>query len=254
MNSLKAYFWKETLEIVRTKRYLVFGVVFLFFAFLDPVMIKLLPEILKSTGSSVPVESLGFSVNLPSALGTYAKDMFQTITIVVALSLMGLTAGEKKDKTLVLPKLAGLDVKGAVISKLIVNGVLVILFTVMGFLLAFAYSSVIFPSQSVVGLKEVFLSSLIFSIHFIYITALCIFFGTVKSSKVFAGIMTIVVSYAGALFGLIPNIKEYLPNFLIEAGSKFKPDADVLKSIAVTFIIVIILIIISITNVKKSEK
>lgn len=253
MNSLKAYFWKETLEIIRTKRYIVFGVVFLFFAFLDPIMIKLLPEILKSQ-SSASLESFGFTSTVASAMSTYAKDMFQTITIVVALSLMGLTAGERKDKTLVLPKLAGLDVTGVVVSKLIVNSVIVVVFTVLGFLLAFAYSSVIFPAQNGVVLKNFFLSSLIFGVHFIYITSLCIFFGTIKSSKVFAGIMTIVVSYAGALFALIPNIKEYLPNYLIEAGSKFKPDVNSLKSIAVTFVIVVILNIISITNMKKSDK
>jgi ABC-2 type transport system permease protein len=253
MNSLKAYFWKETLEIVRTKRYIVFGVAFLFFAFLDPIMIKLLPEILKSQ-SSASLESLGFSSTLITAMGNYAKDMFQTITIVVALSLMGLTAGERKDKTLVLPKLAGLDVTGAIISKLIVNCFIVVLFTVVGFLIAFAYSSVIFPSQNVVVLKNVFLSSLIFGVHFIFITSLCIFFGTIKSSKVFAGIMTIVVSYLFALFSMIPNIKEYLPNYLIETGSKFKPESNSLKSIGVTFIIVVILNIISITNMKKSDK
>ncbi len=254
MNSFKAYLWKELIEAFRSKRLIIFGIAFLFFAMVDPIMIKILPEILKAQMGNADPESFGFSATQISALSTYAKDMFQTLSIVVALTLMGLTASEIKNNTIILPKIVGLKMSGFIISKIIIYSVFISTITIIGFMVSFIYSGLLFPNSQTVTLLNTFLSSLLFSVHFIYLTALCILFGSISKNNVLAGILTLVTSYAGALFPMLfPKFKMYFPYYIIESASSFKPDFNSLKSVIITLIIVVMLCFISINRLNKSE-
>lgn len=254
MNSFSAYLWKEIIELFRSKKIIIFGIAYLFFAMLDPVMIKILPEILKSQMGNADPESFGFSATQISALSTYAKDMFQTISIVVALTLMGLTASEINNKTVILPKIVGLSMRGFVAAKIVVYSAFLSIITIIGFMVSFFYAGLLFPNSQTISFLNTFLSSLLFSVHFIFLTALCIFFGSLFKKNVLAGILTLAFSYVGAVLPmLLPKLKLYFPYNIIESASSFKPNLDSLKSVAVTLILVIVLCFISAGNLNKSE-
>lgn len=254
MNSFKAYIWKEYIELIRTKRIIVFAAVFLFFAILDPVMIKVLPMILKSQLQNITPEQMGITQEAFAGLASFAGDMFEIITIVSVLTLMGITAGERKEKTIVLPRIAGLKFEGTIIAKLLVNGLTLSVITVIAFCVSYLYSTLLFTESGGLYFKDALLSSLIYCVHFIFIIALCIFFGSGSSKGLYVSIMTILIIFGGAaISALLPKFKEYLPYFLIESGSKLKPDINALKSIGVTFALIILLSILSINKMKKTE-
>ena len=83
MQTFKAYFKKEVLEAVRTNKYIILFVGTIFWALLDPLLLKLLPIILES---SLPVD-------MTSLLPELTREMNQYVGLDLAMTKYALGAG-----------------------------------------------------------------------------------------------------------------------------------------------------------------
>jgi ABC-2 type transport system permease protein len=255
MSSYNAYVVKEFKEIIRTKKLIIFSVAFLFFAFLDPVMLKLMPVILKSQLGDIPIEALGYKNAASAAMTNFSGDLFEIATLVVALTIMGITASERSERTIVLPEITGLGHIGAIFAKLTATGLVLSVINIFSFFIALIYSNLIFGTGDTIAPLNVLLSSLYYSVYLFFIAALCILFGSISGKGVFAGIGTLVASYGGAaLQGLFPKVKEYFPYHMISVGAKFDGYSDGLYSILITAALIIVFCIVSANVLRNREQ
>ncbi|MCX6383899.1 MAG: ABC transporter permease, partial [Actinobacteria bacterium] len=133
MGSFKAYFIKEIKESIRNHKYLILAVGFIFWALLDPLMLKLLPLILK-TSLPVDLTSLISNITRDTAFQTFLNDLFEIGTLFVVFSLMGILSNEISNKNLVFPYSRGLKPAGMVIAKYIHYLITISLFILIAFL------------------------------------------------------------------------------------------------------------------------
>ena len=93
-------FRKELREYLKTYKFLVVVAVFLFFGLSTPIIIKLLPEILKMSGEQIPLAlpALGAS----DALNNYVKNFSQIGLVVAVLVAMGAIAQERERGTAIM--------------------------------------------------------------------------------------------------------------------------------------------------------
>ena len=76
MPSLRAYIKKEVLEGIRTYKFLILIAGILFFAVLDPVVMKLLPEILKNQLGGLDVSAM-VDFSQRGVMNSHLKNIFQ---------------------------------------------------------------------------------------------------------------------------------------------------------------------------------
>src|SRR6056297_3147300 len=117
MNSFKAYFNKEILESIRKNRYLILGIGFVFWALLNPLMLKLMPYFIKGQVPDVLLEELS-QISKLEAVQNYMGDVFSIGLLFTVFSLMGVLSDEVERKRLILPYARGVNVSGMVLAKL----------------------------------------------------------------------------------------------------------------------------------------
>src|SRR5450830_1412958 len=133
MGSFKAYFIKEIKESIRNHKYLILAVGFIFWALLDPLMLKLLPLLLKNY-MPVDVSVLFSTFTRDTAFQTFLKDIFQIGSLFIIFTLMGIISNEVYSKNLVFPYSRGLKPAGMVIAKYIHYLITISLFILIAFL------------------------------------------------------------------------------------------------------------------------
>jgi ABC-2 type transport system permease protein len=101
MGTFKAYLKKEIVESIRQYKYIVLLVGILFFAISDPIMMKLLPKILKSQTNG-DLSSL-FVVSPTIVLQNYIKNLFQLGAMFIVFTAAGSLCDEISTQKLVFP-------------------------------------------------------------------------------------------------------------------------------------------------------
>ena len=122
---MKQAMLKELRYGTRNSRFLILAVSFLFYAFMTPVMIKvILPQVLKSQFPGMDETMLSQMIDMTQlgSLQAYISDIFELGSIVVAFILCGLLAQDIRENTMVMPLCAGKSFHGILLSKLIVFG------------------------------------------------------------------------------------------------------------------------------------
>jgi len=250
-NSFKAFIKKEIMEGMRTKKFLVPAIGVLFFAFSDPLMIKLLPEILKSQMQGTDFSML-IELSQRAALESYTKNLFQLSTLIIVLSMMGIISKERTDKTLSIPVSMGCSVNGMVLAKLLVYGAFLLLINVMGMLIAYWYSGVIF-GFTYGSFAAAVVSGAVYGIFFVFVLSFLILISSFSKKSFLAAAVTVLLVYLMPLVNNFAAIKRYLPINLLTEANYF---ADLLsKNLAVSLICTIALIVIfGVLSVFKLER
>ena len=163
MKTFKAYFKKEMLEATRTYKYLILFSGIVFWAIMNPLMIKLMPLILKNY---LPADlSVLFSeYSLDMAFMDFMGDIFQLSTFFIVLSLMGLISNEVYRKRLVFPYSRGAEPAGFVTAKYIHYMFTVSLFILVAFLTNYFYITRLFKG-GILSIGIVLKSSLLYIIY-----------------------------------------------------------------------------------------
>jgi len=268
MGSFSGYLKKEFYECTRTKRFLIMCIVFIALATLDVVMIKLLPIILEASMAQMPedmaatyreqLDMMSSENLLASGVAAFIVDMVQTGVLAVSLCMMGLVASEFSKKTVVIPKLVGLNWHGFILSKIIINGIAIFIVMLISIFYSLGLSFILFGSGEI-DLLGIIFSSIYMTFYFIFVTTLCIFFGTLMKNGVLSALCSIVTTI---LLGLLPTffqpvsfpkLQEYFPTAIISSAQALDSTEFAYKSLLVIVIACVIMLVCSILLNKRRE-
>lgn len=235
INSFKAYLTKELIEGIRLHRFLVLAVGMVFFAIADPILVKSMPQILKSQVEGMDISALIDSSQI-AAMRSYTKNLYQISTLVIILSLMGIISGERGDKTLTIPASMGCSLKGILNGKILVYGSYLMLMSLMGMLIAYFYSGLIFDPGHI-SLFSVIRAGFLFGVFFIFILSLLTLISSLIEKPFIGGILTLVIVYSLPLMEDIMGFGRYIPTYLLTEANYFTtlPSHDLTVSLIMTF-------------------
>lgn len=217
MGTFSAYLKKETLESFRQSKYLILTAFFGFFALSTPIMLKLLPGIIRSQMPGFPLELMQFDAVY--SVQNYIKSIYQLGNMVVALSLMGLLTDERLQGKLVFPISQGAGLAGIVAAKLAhyiatVSGIVFVIT-----MLNYYYSVVLFPEGNPSIASAARCASLL-AAYFATRVVLVTFAGAVFTRPLAVGLTTLVVSYLEPIAASFQRSKSLVANSLINVASQ----------------------------------
>lgn len=253
MRTFKAYFKKEILESWRQYRYLVLTAGFVLFAILDPLMLKMMPHLLKNQVPPEMVEML-FVFTPTQAAQNFIKDVYQLVNLFVILSLMSIYSDEIYGQKLVLPFSKGTKVAGMVLARFTHYAVTIFLISMLSFMLNTYYIHLIIGGQGVQYLTMLQVS-LFISVYYIFTIAFLFFLSSVTKKGIVAGIIVLLFNYTGSLFLQIPAFNGWLPHTLIVQANHLGSfdSALVTKTILIVIGYVVVLQWLTIQRLKRVE-
>jgi ABC-2 type transport system permease protein len=253
MKSFKAYLKKEILEAKRTNKYLILFVGTIFWALLDPLVLKLLPMLLKNY---IPPDLVGMfsTFTRDAAFLTFLKDLFQIGTLVIALTLMGLIANEVYGKKLIFPYSRGANPSGIVLAKYIHYAVTISLFILIAFLTNYLYTNRLFTG-GILSIGIVLKSSLLYMLYYSVLLSILLYLSSLFKRGLIAGITVLVLVYSLSIFNNFKIVRAYLPNYLLfkAADIGYVFDSSLIPTIIVSFFIITLMIFLSILRMKKID-
>jgi ABC-2 type transport system permease protein len=253
MRSFKAYFKKEILESVRTNKYLILFIGIVFWALLDPLMLKLLPLLMKNY--LPPDIAVMFSTfTRDTAFQTFLNDLFQIGTLFIAFTLMGLLSNEVSLKKLVFPYSRGANPAGVVLAKYIHYTVTISLFILIAFLTNYFYINRLFTG-GILSIGIVLKSSLLYILYYSVLLSILLYLSSLLKRGIIAGITVLVLGYTLSIFNQFKVVRAYLPNYLLlkAADIGYIFDNSLISTVIISFCIIILLIFLSILRMKKID-
>lgn len=253
MKSFKAYLKKEILEARRTNKYLILFVGTIFWALLDPLVLKLLPMLLKNY---MPPDLVGMfsTFTRDVAFQTFLKDLFQIGTLFITITLMGLISNEVYGKKLIFPYSRGANPAGIVLAKYIHYAVTISLFILIAFLTNYFYINRLFTG-GILSIEIVLKSSLLYIFYYSLFLSLLLCLSSLFKRGLITGISVLVLGYSLSIFNQFETIRAYLPNYLLlkAADIGYVFDSSLIPTIIVSFCIIILLVFLSILRMKKID-
>jgi ABC-2 type transport system permease protein len=217
MRSFAAWARKEMLEGARSYRFLVLGIAVAFFAFLDPMMLKLLPLIMKAQVGA-DLSSL-IPASRDFAFESFLGDLFEILSLVVCVVLGGIVARERKDRGFVIPVSKGAVFHGIVAAKVLVWAIFIALVLPVGIFTSYLYAGLLFPGTPA-DLALPAAAALAFSLYFAYVAALSVFMSSIGKSAAVATLASVGVVYGLPALGSLIKVERYLPSYLAVASGK----------------------------------
>ncbi|WP_130808056.1 ABC transporter permease [Senegalia massiliensis] len=253
MNSFISYFKKEVMEGIRNYKFLILALGFIIFALLDPLMLKLLPNILESQAPGLDLSQLT-NYNQVGAIQNYMSNLFQIGNLVLVLTLMGLLSEEIKNKTLIIPYSNKANITGIVLAKYVVYSIAIMIITFIAFSINYYYSKLLFPDETI-SILRVSRSIIILSIYFLFNLSLILFTSSLFKKGILAGIFSLSIIYLIPTIGIIENAVKFTPYYLVKQSSILIGDYSdfLINSILLTIIYMIILILLTIYRIHKVE-
>jgi ABC-2 type transport system permease protein len=253
MKSFKAYFKKEILEAIRTNRYLILFIGTIFWALLDPLVLKLLPMLLKNY---MPPDLVGMfsTFTRDVAFLTFLKDLFQIGTLFIAFSLMGLISNEVYAKKLIFPYSRGVNPSGIVLAKYIHYTVTISIFILIAFLTNYFYINQLFTG-GILSIQIVLKSLLLYIFYYSVLLSVLLCLSSLFKRGLIAGISVLVLGYSLSIFNQFETIRVYFPNYLLlkAADIGYVFDNSLILTVIVSICIIILLVFLSILRMKKID-
>lgn len=225
---MKQMIHKELLYAARNSKIMIIGILYVFFAFSVPVMVKvLLPAVLKSQFPGMSESDLAMMIDISQfgSMTNYLKNMFEVGMVVVVFTLSGIIASEIKDNTLVMPICSGRKFRDILFSKFIVYSVLLFVVNVIAMILTYVYSGLLFEFD--ITFMAIIKSSVLESLLLVLVVALLLFYGTFFKKPIPAGLTTIGTVYLLSLIGGLFKINDYVPTGLHIEANTFTTDVSV---------------------------
>jgi len=246
---------KEFMGIFKTYKVWVVIAIFLFFAFMSPPVAKFAPEIVESL-----LESQGTAISIPTptildSFTQYFKNLSQIGILAVILLSMGLVAEERAKGTLQLVITKPISRANVVLSKFLAHASLFIVSMIIGAIICYFYSIVIFEAEK---LTEFIQANFLFIIYYLVVLSITLFFSTILSNQIAAGGLSIV---ALASLSILPSLNKTLakcsPAALISTANnilyKKASFLDATWPIIVSVILIISLLVLGIFIFNKQE-
>lgn len=249
MWTFKTFFKKEFMESIRQYKFIMLAAGILLFALLDPIMLKLLPNILKN---QLPADISSLLITTQkTALQNYIKDLNQIGLLFIVFIFSGTLSDEINNQKLVFPYSKGASPENIVLAKFLSYLIAVLIFTIIGFIVNYYYVTILFTKDIVTfsGLTPAI--TLVF-VYFIFNIALTLFFSSLSKKGLIAGIITLAVNFLTIPLAGIKSISKFVPYNLINAANKFSFQ-DCFTSIIFVLAISILLLILTIVKMNRVE-
>lgn len=234
MRAYIAFTKKEIYELAKTYKLLLLVVVFLIFGFMNPVVAKLTPDVMKSLMED------GINISMPEATifdswAQFFKNVSQMGLIVLVIMFSGLISNELSKGTLVNMLTKGLSRKTVILSKFTSTCLVWTFSYFLSALVTFLYSMLFWENTEV--------DNLLFSISIVWI------FGIFLISAIILGGILFKTSYGSMLFcgaivacllflNVFPKVQEYNPIQLISVNMDILKEnievSELVKSIWIT--------------------
>lgn len=248
---------KEILEGIRTYRFLSILVVLTFFSILNPVMNKMiLPEILKSQFEGIEEEMLSQMIisNQTDCLRAFMGDIFEIGTLVIVLVTAALIAGERKEKTLILPVCSNKKMEDIVLAKNLVYGVFTIICIVLAILIDYLYAGVLFGYDGL-EIGAVIAGGIYIGIYYYMVISIVMFIGTLLKNTITTALISMLLVYGSNIIaGFFENGSKSPKGLFDEAMLlSYNMREEIIVPIIVTLSISFLLTAITIIRMKKLD-
>jgi ABC-2 type transport system permease protein len=215
MNAFWVSLRKEWMELRRTNRLVIVGVVLLAFGLLSPLMTKFLPEIMKSMPESAAIAQLFASPTMADAVGQYMKNIAQFGLILALLMTMGMVAQEKERGTAAMMLVKPLPRFSFLAAKIAAMMLLLVLGLALAGLAAYYYTYLLFGALDFPGWLA--LNGLLLVYLMVYVS-LTMLFSVATRSFAAAGGLAFGLMLVLEILGTIPDIGKYMPSQLLGWG------------------------------------
>jgi len=249
MGTFKAYFRKEIKESISQYKYLVLAAGIIMFAILSPIMLKLLPIMLKS---QIPgdISSL-FVINQKAAVLSYIKNLFQIGSFFIVFVHCGTLSDEIYNEKLVFPYSKGAKPSSIVLAKTIHYILVVFILTFIGFIMSSYYSQILFKENNIT-LSMIMATALLMSLYFLFNICLVTLLSSLFKKSLTSGILTLTLNFISIPLMAIKSLEKFIPYNLVNGANNFS-----LNDMTFTIIFVIcssvLLILLTIIRMNKVE-
>ena len=205
---------KEFKEGLRSYKFFIISFTFVFFALLDPITLKLLPAILKSQTGMEAISSL-IAINQTEAVKSYFGDVVQIVPVIMAFTISGIITKEYTGHYLDIPLTKGLNLKKMYIAKMGVYTLIMITSTILGLLVNYAYSAILFGAD--IPYQLVIKAMVTMSLILLYYLAIHFLIETFVKKAYLASIFSLIIYFSQ--YGLVQLLNEkyriLFPQYLI---------------------------------------
>ena len=247
MSGSLAFLKKEFKEILRTYKIWMVPLIFLFFGFLSPIVVKVLPDLLKP---QLEAQKIFIEIPAPTAVDAflqYFKNLAQIGMLAIILISMGLISEEKTKGTLPLVLAKPVSRSAVVTSKFLAHASLILGSILVGAIGCYLYTTVLFEGANFSKFAQGTVLYLIYSLLTLTIT---LFFSTLLSNQIAAGGLSLIVYFS---LSILPSVNKsfakYSPHSLTSYANKIvTADVSFSKSywpVAVLLVFVIFLLTLS---------
>jgi ABC-2 type transport system permease protein len=249
MWTFKAYFKKELIESIRQYKYLMLAAGLLVFALLDPIMLKLLPDILKS---QLP-EGLSdlFITTQKTAVQNYIKELNQIGLLFVVFVFSGSLSDEIYNQKLVFPYSKGARPASIVLAKFLNYFLAVVIFTALGFLVNYYYVTTLF-SKDPLEIALLLPSVVLILVYYIFNISLTMLLSSIFKKGLASGILVLAITLTTSALSGLQSIGKFIPYKLVALANGFSFN-DTSFTICFTAALSFVFIILAIVRMNKVE-
>ncbi len=242
MRSFIAFTKKEFTESIRTYKLLIVVAVFLLFGMLNPIIAKIMPELLSSFMPEGMTVTLADPTTIDSWMQFYNNISTQLILFVIVFS--GIVANELSKGTLINMLTKGLSRKTVILSKFTGTTLIWTLGYLICFGTTFIYTVYLLPGE---------LPNLLFSAFCMWLFGVLIIavmlLGGVLSGNIYGSLLVAGgFSVLLMLLNIAPNFQKYNP-YLLSSGNVLLLTSDMAVSdFAVSMVIACVIIFIALMS------
>ena len=205
MRAFIAYAKKEFSESVRTYKLLIIVSVFLIFGLLNPIVAKIMPEIL----SSMMPEGITITLAEPSAIDSWMQfyKNISTQLIIFVIVYCGSISNELSKGTLINMLTKGLPRKTVILAKFTAISAVWTLGYIICFVTTYGYTLYLLPGK----LSHLFSAAVFMWLYGVMIISAMLFGGTLFGSFYGALLVTGGFSTLLMVFNIFPKIQKWIP-------------------------------------------
>jgi len=259
MSNYFTFMKKELTESLRTKRLLVLGCVFLFFAITAPLLTRFMGEffaLLMPAGDEIG-QALIEVMQDPQWFESYSQfysNLGQIGMLAVLFMYMGTVQREIRFGTASLMFSKGLGFGSFILAKFTMAVIVTTAITVVSALVTYAYTFLLFDEAGQLG--NILTGSLVFSAGILMMLAIIILCSSLTKSSAVSGGLSFGVYFLFVISSVIPRIGRFSPQnlFSYPVAMSIGYFADeLIVSILLAAVITIIALFFATERLKKAE-
>ncbi len=234
---------KDIIELYRTRKILILGIVFLFFTILSPISAYLLPDILEMVGQYD--DSIVIIVPEPTYIDSYMQFIsnFSQITIFVMIIVFApLIVEEKRKGTFHTLLNNGVSKSNFVLAKVTSQVKVLTLLYLISVGIFLIYTKILFGQALISNWLWFFVA---IYLYYVFLISLINLISVITKNNIMSIGISLLAFFGIMLFNFIPIVGKYLPNYLITIASRIIVDNDYLQYLNINFMVTIILTLIT---------